>query len=152
MNIQLKPIAFAKNSRKTPIDDNWNTIESEVILSEEIPESTLDGIDSFSHLELIYLFHLQEESKIVLGAEHPRENSLWPKVGIFSQRKKARPNRLGATIVRLIRKEGRILRIQGFDGIDGTPILDIKPVFQEFLPKEKIVQPSWVGELMKDYW
>ncbi|AOP33658.1 tRNA-Thr(GGU) m(6)t(6)A37 methyltransferase TsaA [Leptospira tipperaryensis] len=152
MNIQLKPIAFTKNSRKNPIDDHWDTIESEVTLSEEIPESALDGIESFSHLELIYLFHLQEESKIVLGAEHPRENPLWPKVGIFSQRKKARPNRLGATIVKLIGKKGRTLLIQGFDGIDGTPILDIKPVFQEFLPKEKIVQPSWVGELMKDYW
>ncbi|TGM60984.1 SAM-dependent methyltransferase [Leptospira adleri] len=152
MDIQIKPIGFTKNSRKTPIDDQWNEIESEITLVDDIPESALDGIESFSHLELIYLFHLQDEAKIVLGAEHPRENPLWPKVGIFSQRKKARPNRLGATIVKLVRKEGKTLFIHGFDGIDGTPILDIKPVFQEFLPKEKIVQPPWVGNLMKDYW
>lgn len=83
MDIQLKPIGFAKNSRKTPIDDRWNSIESEITLVDDIPGSALDGIDSFSHVELIYFFHLQEESKIVLGAEHPRENLLWPKVGIF---------------------------------------------------------------------
>jgi tRNA (Thr-GGU) A37 N-methylase len=73
-------------------------------------------------------------------------------VGIFSQRGKNRPNRLGLTTVKLIKREDRTLMVQGLDCIDGTPILDIKPVMKEFLPKEKVQQPAWVDEIMRNYW
>lgn len=73
-------------------------------------------------------------------------------VGIFAQRAKARPNRLGATIVEIIRCEGNVLIVKGFDAIDGTPVLDIKPVLAEFLPRSPVRQPEWSHELMRDYW
>jgi len=48
--------------------------------------------------------------------------------------------------------EGRRLVVAGLDAIDGTPVLDIKPVMREFLPDGPVVEPSWVSELMAAYW
>jgi len=73
-------------------------------------------------------------------------------IGMFAPRAKGRTNRLGSTIVRIIGSEGRRLRVQGLDAIDGTPVLDIKPVMSEFLPREAVRQPDWSCELMRDYW
>lgn len=76
----------------------------------------------------------------------------WPCVGIFAQRARRRPNRIGATIVRIVGVEARSLIIDAIDAADGTPVLDIKPVFAEFLPRTDIRQPPWVTELMANYW
>lgn len=149
-NITLKPIAFVKNNRKEKSDKNWSTITSEIELAEDLPSECLDHIDSFSHLEIIYF--MNQSQKTITGSEHPRENPKWPKVGIFAQRKKDRPNHIGLTVVNLIKKNGRILIVSNLDAIDGTPVLDIKPVFEEYLPKGKIKQPGWTRELMKNYW
>jgi tRNA (adenine37-N6)-methyltransferase len=89
---------------------------------------------------------------VVTGARHPRGNTNWPVVGIFAQRGKNRPNRLGATMVRVLAVEGRTIRVAGLDAIDGTPVVDIKPVIGEFLPRGEIRQPRWATELMKTYW
>ena len=91
-------------------------------------------------------------ARVVHGARHPRNNQDWPAVGIFAQRGKNRPNRIGSTIVRVLRCEGRSIVVAELDAIDGTPVLDVKPVMQEFLPREKIRQPAWSHELMGNYW
>jgi tRNA-Thr(GGU) m(6)t(6)A37 methyltransferase TsaA len=152
MNIQLTPIAIAHNSRIEVEDDNWGEVVSILELDPSMPEEALHGLEDFSHAEIIYYFHLVSESKIETGARHPRNNTDWPKVGILSQRGKNRPNQLGATLVKILRREGRQLEVQGLDAIDGTPILDIKPVMREFLPREEVHQPEWATELMKQYW
>ena len=89
---------------------------------------------------------------MVLDARRPRNNPDWPRLGIFAQRGKNRPNRLGSTVVRILGREGRTLRVAELDAVDGTPVLDIKPVMREFLPRGDVRQPSWVAELMRDYW
>jgi tRNA (adenine37-N6)-methyltransferase len=127
-------------------------VESYVELGEALAEECLLGLAAFSHVEVIYHFHLVDPGRLVLGAEHPRENPAWPRVGIFAQRKKARPNRIGATVALLERVEGRRLYLRHFDAIDGTPVLDIKPVMAEYLPREAVRQPEWASELMRDYW
>jgi len=147
--IILKPIGFVKNSRKEKLDDHWSEIISEIILVDELPTESLDGIDDFSHLEIIFYF--DKSDKVFTGSEHPRENPAYPKVGIFAQRKKDRPNHLGLTVVNLIKKDGKILTVKNLDAIDGTPVLDIKPVFEEYLPKGNIEQPQWTHDLMKNY-
>lgn len=149
-DILLKPIAFVKNRRNEPIDDNWSTVESIIELTNDLPEKCFDGIEDFSHLEIIY--HFNKSTKTFIGSEHPRENKSYPKVGIFAQRKKDRPNHIGATFVNLVRHEGRKLIVTNLDAIDGTPVLDIKPVFQEYLPLGDVKQPEWTKELMKNYW
>ncbi|MFM8876230.1 MAG: SAM-dependent methyltransferase [Anaerolineae bacterium] len=150
--IFLTPIAIIKNSRTEIEDDNWGEIVSVIELDNAIPEEALLEIESFSHAEVLYYFHLVPEAKIETGSRHPRNNMAWPKVGILSQRGKNRPNRLGATIVKVLKREGRQLHVQGLDAIDGTPVLDIKPVMREFLPREAVHQPEWATELMKQYW
>jgi tRNA (adenine37-N6)-methyltransferase len=148
----IEPIGFVRNSRKKIDDDYWGDVVSEIVISEKISEESIKGIEDFSHLEIIFYFNLADLSKINISATHPRENKNFPKVGIFAQRKKARPNLLGSTIVKLIKPERNILIVSGLDAVDGTPVIDIKPVFKEFLPTEKIIQPEWSAELMKNYW
>jgi tRNA (adenine37-N6)-methyltransferase len=150
--IELSPIATVKNKRQVIEDDHWGGIVSIIELDSSFTEEALLQIENFSHAEIIYYFHLVEENKIETGARHPRNNKDWLKVGIFAQRGKNRPNRLGATIVKVIKREGHQLFVQGLDAIDGTPVLDIKPVMKEFLPREKVAQPEWATELMKNYW
>jgi tRNA-Thr(GGU) m(6)t(6)A37 methyltransferase TsaA len=150
--ITLSPIATVKNTRQRIEDDHWDEIISVIELASCFTEEALLQIDEFSHAEIIYYFHLVEDGEIETSARHPRNNKGWPKAGIFAQRGKNRPNRLGATIVKIIKCEGMQLFVQGLDAIDGTPVLDIKPVMKEFLPHDKIIQPKWATELMKNYW
>ncbi|MEK7660931.1 MAG: TrmO family methyltransferase, partial [Pseudomonadota bacterium] len=79
-------------------------------------------------------------------------NKNWPLVGIFAQRGKNRPNRIGSTICRLVSVKGKTIEVSGLDAIDGTPILDIKPVMQDFLPRSAVTEPPWAHELMLGYW
>jgi tRNA (Thr-GGU) A37 N-methylase len=86
------------------------------------------------------------------GARHPRNRLDWPKVGIFAQRGKNRPNRIGVTICRLLSVRGLSLEVADLDAIDGTPVLDIKPYMREFAARGEIRQPAWATELMREYW
>jgi tRNA (Thr-GGU) A37 N-methylase len=86
------------------------------------------------------------------AARHPRGNTEWPKVGIFAQRAKMRPNRIGVTTCRLLEVDGLTLRVQGLDAIDGTPVVDLKPYMREFGPRGDVRQPQWSTELMAGYW
>ncbi|WNS75922.1 SAM-dependent methyltransferase [Bacillus sp. DTU_2020_1000418_1_SI_GHA_SEK_038] len=150
--ITLQPIGFAYNERTEIEDDHWGEVISKIILNDSLPEESLFEIETFSHLEIIYYFHKVGKEKIITGARHPRNNTDLPKVGIFAQRGKNRPNLIGLTTVKFIKREGRQLFVQGLDCINGTPILDIKPVMKEFLPKEPIKQPAWTNEIMENYW
>ena len=152
MEIILKPVGIVHNSRVQPDDDNWGEVVSEIFLEPHLPPESLQGINEFSHLEILFYFNSLPDSKIVSGARHPRDNQKWPLTGIFAQRGAGRPNKLGATIVEFVELKDRVLLVRGLDAIHGTPVLDIKPVFREFLPRTEIHQPLWTLELMKNYW
>jgi tRNA (adenine37-N6)-methyltransferase len=150
--INLSPIGIVENTRTAVEDDNWGGLVSKIVLDESFSEESLWGLEDFSHVEVIFYFHEVDEAKIVSTARHPRNNPDWPKVGIFAQRGKNRPNRLGLTTAKIIRREGRTLYVENLDAIHGTPLLDLKPVMKEFLPAEPIRQPQWSHELMQAYW
>ncbi len=150
--IQLEPIGHVSNVRTEVGDDDWGAVVSEITLMPAFGPSALAGLDEFSHVEVLFHFDRVATEKIETEARHPRNNQSWPKVGIFAQRGKNRPNRLGQTIAEIVALEGRVLRVRGLDAIDGTPVLDLKPVMREFLPRTPIRQPDWVGELMASYW
>ncbi|MGB1247447.1 MAG: SAM-dependent methyltransferase [Chitinophagales bacterium] len=152
MNITLKPIAFVKNSRTEVIDDNWSTIISEIHLAEEIMSEAFEGIQDFSHLQIIFYMDRVDDKKAIAQCRHPRNNQSLPKLGTYAQRNKNRPNKLGLTTVELVERKDRILIVKNLDTIDGTVILDIKPVMQEFQPKGEIKEPQWTSEIMKNYW
>lgn len=151
MEIKLQPIAIVKNSRTSPIDDDWESIISEIELAPHVPAEALNKISDFSHLEIIYYLDAVKKEDIVFSGR-PRGNPNYPLVGIFGQRKKDRPNQIGLCTVQLLEHTGRTLRVKYLDAIDGTPVVDIKPVFKEFLPKGEIMQPAWADDLMKNYW
>ncbi len=152
MTISLSPIGVVKNSRPIVEDDHWGGVVSVIELASSFNEEALLCVEEFSHAEIIFYFHLIDENKIETGARHPRNNENWPKVGIFAQRGKNRPNQLGASIVKIVEREGMRLSVRGLDAVDGTPVLDIKPVLREFLPRDEVRQPQWATELMKNYW
>lgn len=148
----VKPIAFVQNKRIEIKDDQWGEVYSELILAHEFPEASLEGIEDFSHLEIVFYFNRVKDENVQVDSRYPRNNTSYPKVGIFAQRGKNRPNKIGLTTVELKQRKGRIVIVKGLDAIDGTPVLDIKPVMREFLPKGLIKQPEWSEDLMKNYW
>jgi tRNA-Thr(GGU) m(6)t(6)A37 methyltransferase TsaA len=150
--IEMEPIGRVASTRTHAEDDYWGGEESCIVLSDRYGPEALQGIEDFSHAELVFFFDRVDVSNIVASARHPRNNPDWPEVGIFAQRGKNRPNRIGSTICRVVRREGRTLIVAELDAIDGTPVLDIKPVMSEFLPREEVRQPLWSRELMRLYW
>jgi tRNA-Thr(GGU) m(6)t(6)A37 methyltransferase TsaA len=150
--VQIEPIGYVTAARKDAEDDFWGATRAEIVLGDAYPADALAGLADFSHAEVIFTFHRVAPEKIVVGARHPRNNADWPKVGIFAQRGKNRPNRIGTTICRILAVDGRRLTVAELDAIDGTPVLDIKPVMAEFLPRRPLRQPAWSHELMRDYW
>lgn len=152
MDIRVQAIAFVKNTRTAIEDDNWGSIISEIKLAEHINPEALKGIIAFSHLEIIFYMHEVVDAKTKATSRHPRNNPELPKLGTYAQRNKNRPNKLGLTIVELLDCNGNTLTVRNLDAINGTPILDIKPVMQEFMPQKEIVQAPWTKEIMKNYW
>ena len=148
----LRPVGNVRGVRAEPTDDGWDAVTATIALTPEFGPEALDGLDGFSHVEIVFLFHRVAESTVVAGARHPRGRTDWPKVGIFAQRGKDRPNRLGVTICRLLAVEGSALRVAGLDAIDGTPVLDIKPCMRGFLPRGDVREPDWARELVAGYW
>lgn len=151
MEITIKPIATVRNSRVEPIDDHWAAIVTDIVLTEDMPTEVFNHIADFSHLEVIYYFDKVKDEDIVY-AGRPRGNPNYPLTGILAQRKKDRPNKIGLATVELVAHHGRTITVKYLDAIDGTPVVDIKPVFREFQPKTEIRQPDWVADLMKNYW
>jgi tRNA (adenine37-N6)-methyltransferase len=149
----VTPIGWVSSSRTEPIDDDWESVTASISLdTERFEPDALFGLEAFSHVEVVYLFDQVEEADIQPGARHPRSNPDWPKVGIFAQRAKMRPNRLAVSVCRLLGIDGLTLRVEALDAIDGTPVLDLKPVMAEFLPRGAVNQPAWSRELMATYW
>ena len=151
-DVTLRPIGRVVGGRTEPTDDEWGDVVATIVLDDRFGEDALAGLNDFSHIDVIFFFHLVGEDKIQQGARRPRGREDWPLVGVFAQRNKARPNRLGATTCRLLAVEGRTLHVRGLDAIDGTPVLDVKPYVTGYAPREDVREPEWVKELMRRYW
>ena len=151
--IVLRPVGYVRGGRAEPIDDAWDVVEARIELDPaQFGLEATAGLGEFSHLEVVFHFDKAAPEKVVTGARHPRGNTDWPKVGIFAQRGKDRPNRIGVTVCSLLGVERLTLRVRGLDAIDGTPVLDIKPVMRGFLPRGEVREPVWATELMQGYW
>jgi len=149
----LRPIGFVHSARDAPIDDDWDSVPAHIDLDPEVftPEALM-GLEAFSHCEVIFLFDRVPDAKIETGARHPRGREDWPRIGIFAQRGKNRPNRLGLTTCRIVSVDGLRLTLTGLDAIQGTPVLDIKPVMSGFAPRGAFHEPDWAKEIMAGYW
>lgn len=148
-------VAVAKviGGRAEPEDDNWGASRARIALDpDRFGPDALAGLDQFSHVEIVYVFDRVAEADVVSGARRPRGRKDWPEVGIFAQRGKNRPNRIGVTVCRVVAVDGLGLEVEGLDAIDGTPVLDIKPVLKGFLPRGEVREPDWAAQIMAQYW
>lgn len=153
MTFRISAIGHVVGGRDAADDDHWDGLTARIELDPlRFGKDALSGLDAFSHAEIVFMFDGVPESDIVDGARHPRENGEWPRVGIFAQRARHRPNRLGVSVARIVAVEGTTLHVAGLDAIDGTPVFDIKPVMSGFLPRGPLREPAWAREIMADYW
>ena len=151
--VVMRPVGWVRTGRSDAVDDDWGGVAATIVFdADRFAPEALAGLDEFSHIEVVFSFHLVEEVTVTTAARHPRGNVDWPRVGIFAQRARARPNRIGITTCELIGVDGLEVRVRGLDAIDGTPVLDIKPYMEEFAPRTPVREPAWARELMRSYW
>lgn len=150
MRIEMTPIGTVRSPRAELIDDDWGDVVSTIDV--DLGPEALAGLDGFSHLEVVFWFHGVPDDEIETGARHPRGRTDWPLVGIFAQRGKGRPNRIGLSRCRILSVDGTTITVEGLDAVDGTPVLDLKPWMREFGPRGDVRQPDWATELMANYW
>lgn len=151
--IELRPIGWVVEGRRQVRDDDWDSVQSVIELDRDLfSKDALASLDSFSHVQVIFYMHRVRREKIQTGARHPRNNPDWPLVGILAQRAKNRPNQIGSTICRLEKVSGMRITLNGLDAVVDSPVLDLKPHFQEYGPRGPLKQPVWVSELMRGYW
>ena len=151
--VAVTVIGRVVGGREAAIDDDWDRVHSHIELDPSVvePEATL-GLEDFSHVEVTFVFDRIRPEDVCTGARHPRGRTDWPLVGILGQRAKDRPSRIGVTVCRLLEADGLRIAVAGLDAIDGTPVLDVKPVMTGFLPRGDIREPPWATELMRGYW
>ena len=151
-NIVLKPIGIVRSPIKEVADDCWGGVLATIELDPQVfsPECTL-GLDQYSHVEVLFVLDKISQDEIEKGARHPRGRPDWPKMGIFAQRSKDRPNRIGITVCKLESVDGLLIRVRELDAVDGTPVLDVKPYLKGFAPRGEVLEPAWAAELMAGY-
>jgi tRNA-Thr(GGU) m(6)t(6)A37 methyltransferase TsaA len=151
--VVVRPVGWVVGGRAEVRDDEWGEVRAVIrIDGARFSSEALAGLEDFSHLEVVYHFDRVPEEKIETGARHPRGNTDWPKIGIFAQRGKNRPNRIGVSRCRVLRVDGLEVHVEGLDAVDGTPVLDIKPYMTEFGPQGAIRQPEWATAIMSRYY
>jgi tRNA (Thr-GGU) A37 N-methylase len=152
-DISMQPIGTVRGGRTTPEDDDWGASRVHIELDPDImtADATL-GLDTFSHVEVVFVFDGVHPDQVCTGARHPRGRKDWPLVGILAQRAKDRPNRIGSTVCGLVSASGLVIEVVGLDAIDATPVLDVKPYMSRFAPRGAIREPEWAVELMAEYW
>jgi tRNA (adenine37-N6)-methyltransferase len=148
----VTPIGTVRSSRAETIDDDWGGVTATIALHLPFDERSVAGLAEFSHVEVVFLFDRVDPDSVCEHDRHPRGNPEWPEVGIFAQRAKDRPNRLGLCTCELVAVDEASLVVRGLDAIDGTPVLDVKPYMEEFAPRGPVRQPPWSHELMRGYW
>jgi len=116
---------------------------SSIRIFDEFAEG-LKGLDTFSHLIILYWFHLREgeEGRSVLKVV-PRRHPGAPEVGVFASRSPSRPNPIGLSVSELVKIESNILWVKGLDAVEGSPILDIKPYLPRADAFSAAVVPEW---------
>ncbi len=141
--IDFRPIGTVRSPYRTPADvphglGAKHEADGVLELRPELEPGLLD-IEGFSHLYVIWVFDRAEGFSLT-GAP-PSDNR---EHGVFATRSPRRPNPIGLTVVRLLRREGARLHVRGVDMLDGTPILDIKPYLSSI--PEADLKRGWLAE------
>ncbi len=151
--VMMESIGFVRGGRAEATKDGWGSNRSRLELRDDLlSPSCLEGLDAHSHIEVVFYFHIAADEVTEYGARRPRGRADWPAVGIFAQHARMRPNRIGVSVCRLLSVTGLTVQVEGLDAVEGTPILDIKPVWSGYLPRGAVREPQWAKEIMAAYW
>jgi tRNA (adenine37-N6)-methyltransferase len=122
---QFRVIGHVENEFREPTKPDVLTASlSRIVLDPDLSEG-LSGLEPGMALLVVFVFHRAMSHELL---QHPRGDRSHPKRGVFALRSPNRPNPIGITEVELISIEGNILTVRGLDAINGTPVLDLKPV------------------------
>ncbi|MFJ9133473.1 SAM-dependent methyltransferase [Streptomyces sp. NPDC102256] len=150
-SFEITSIGTVRNDR-TDVQhtDNWGAVRSTITLDERFGEACLQGLEDFSHVEVLFVFDQLAELDDYREPRPYRGRSDLPPVGVFAGRGPRRPNRIGVTCCAVESVQGRELTVVGLDAVSGTPVIDLKPTMTEFRPPG-VHQPEWVSSLMSEY-
>jgi tRNA-Thr(GGU) m(6)t(6)A37 methyltransferase TsaA len=147
--ITLKPIGKVRNSIRRKKRGGWESAVSKIELAPKYTEA-LEGIEEYSHF--LVLFWLSRVPPTARGKKlkiHPRSRPDLPLVGLFATRTQYRPNPIGLTQVQFLGRKGNILTVKGLDALNGTPVLDIKPISPKTEMPARFRVPDWYPRLWK---
>jgi len=141
MEISIKPIGTVNSPLKERERRDTKDIIADIVIAPEFTEG-LENLEDFSHIIIIYYMHKSHTPPPL--KVHPKYRKEPTPVGVFASRSPDRPNALGKTIVKLLERQGNVLKVQGLDAIDGTPVIDIKPYIPDIdcVPDAGI--PKWM--------
>ena len=146
----IKPIGIVQNKVNDKVDENWGKIRSKIVLTKDYSSGLL-GLAEFSHVIILTILN---EAHFEAGQHlrrHPRGLEDLPLVGIFAQRAKDRPNRIGITAVKLLEVGEDYFEVEGLDAINGTPVVDVKPYYPAYDCREDAKVPAWVDFILNNY-
>ena len=146
IDITMKSIGEIRSDVKEPSKPGWEKgLISEIVLDSSLVEFT-EGLEEFSHIIVIFWMHKISPQRDVPSRIHPRGRQDLPLVGLFATRAPMRPNPIGISVVKLVESQGNVLKVEGLDALDGTPVIDIK----SYLPNNQVKDarfPGWVYRL-----
>lgn len=163
--MQLRPIGVVKSLLKEPSliaesgdlewrpeegQREWRTRVSELVIDSSLA-GILDGIEDFSHLLVLYWAHrVPPEGRSIIKA-HPMGRKDLPLVGIFSTCSPARPNTICAIVVRLLERKENVLKVEGLDALDGSPLIDIKPYIPSYYHADNVRMADWMLRIEREF-
>jgi len=139
--VSVRPIGVVRNGVRQPRPDGWAGVRSDIIVRDDLIHA-LEGIEGYSHIIVVFAFDRVPEqaqrARVRLGSD-----ARIPEQGVLATRSQLRPSPLGVSVVPLLRRRRNILRVQGLDAIDGTPVLDVKPYFPNYDAVPNAGVPEW---------
>ncbi|MFF5083406.1 SAM-dependent methyltransferase [Actinoplanes sp. NPDC000266] len=151
VSFEVTPIGTVRNERTdVQNSDHWGAVRSTIVVDERFGDACLQGLELFSHVEVLFVFDQLEELDDYREARPYRGRADLPPVGIFASRGPRRPNRIGVTTCAVEAVRGRELTVVGLDAVTGTPVVDLKPAMREFTQPD-VKQPDFVTDLMSEY-
>jgi tRNA-Thr(GGU) m(6)t(6)A37 methyltransferase TsaA len=128
---------------------NDRQIISELVIDNDLA-GIVDGTEDFSHLLVLYWAHRVTSEGRSLTKGHPAGRKDLPLVGIFATRSPARPNPVCATVVRLLERKGNVLKVQGLDAVDGSPVIDVKCYIPYYEAIGEVKLSGWMEQIHRE--
>jgi len=146
MSLKLQPIGVVETDASHEALRHGSAV-SKIVIDRKFARG-LEGLEDFSHLYVLFWLHEIPKRSRRLKV-HPRGRLDIEEIGVFATRSPHRPNPIGLTLVKLLNKKGRTLKVKGLDAYNGTPVLDLKPYDRrDSAPRPRV--PLWWRKLERE--